>query len=242
MKETYKGWTAEQYSYMHSMIRGVLPETVASLNELRSRSCVADGSFPITPWAEAAFNAAREEGMLDPVPFPQPELKAPERGTPYFFACILGRLRKDVWVGSSFDRELLKTGNIYLKEELAEQRVLWNRQEMKHHVVPQWFRDLGDEFLFRLSSGSWVKKKSGDFNYLDMNPEDFKPLPKDVVHVLNGKEYRWPALVTEGTRYCIRCREIICASGGDRGHRDYNDAVTELDYIYALRIADLRAK
>ena len=187
--------------------------------------------------------------MSETINFPQPEAAEPANGE-YFIAVASGQTEFKRWIGSQIDVANLDAGNVYLTRELAQQRCDWNAQQMAKLVIPAWFRALGPDVEIKQGSkwgrfpldaaerwvGDWSKER----------PENYRAKPRDVVSVVNGVEYRWPATATPnqpiGDRFLVQVVglgatiEAFSASGicGNRTHHARAGAQAQADALNAF--------
>lgn len=152
--------------------------------------------------------------MSGPVAFPQPEVIAPAYQD-YFFYAFRGKVFSNSWGvcdkpgGTDNELEALARGEIYLSQLEVEQRIAHDAQEMARKVIPAWFRALGPDVECAPGNGRWERVLTHCVaDWSKEHPSRFRAKPTaapDVVHVLDGVEYRWPATVKQsdpcGDRY-----------------------------------------
>ena len=151
---------------------------------------------------------------MSAVLFPQPAVVAPAHKCPYFYT-HRGEVYSDTWgtvsapQGVDAELEALARGEIYLSKAEADLRIAYDAQEMARLVIPAWIRAMGPDVEYQWSPGRWASNNSWSIDDWSLQkPADFRAKPKaapDVVHVLDGVEYRWPATVKQsdpcGDRY-----------------------------------------
>lgn len=171
---------------------------------------------------------------MSAVTFPQPEVQAPAHNTAYFYLSTVGKIVRDNYISWPNDKIRLANGSVYLTEDEAEQRKKWDAQETARLVIPAWFRSLGDDVQYLLGK-EWARfaPESAKFvhDWSKEKPESYraKPAPKaapDVVKILDGVEYRWPATAKEsdpiGKRFVARLNKVtfrkLSKMWGNRSH------------------------
>lgn len=200
-----------------------------------------------------------KEDMSD---FEQPVTQKLERGTAYYYVSSSGQIYSSCWNDHQFDFEVLSHNNMYLSNDSALRAMGFKAAQDKKHIMPQWFRDLGPEFLVRdnFDSCCWHKYSINEYlkamnenivYFTTLKPAHFKPLPNRVTHVLNGKEYSWPEPHNNNDGSCRFGVFInfhnnekgvikIMASNNGKGHSKYSDAFNELEYILAKNLEEYR--
>ena len=176
------------------------------------------------------------------VTFPQPEALAPADLSIYFF--VSAAYEVEVAKFSSSDKHdlaRLRGGNIYLVRELAEQRAVWNAQEMARLVIPAWFRALGPDVQFELASGEWVNIEINCIRWDLESPKRYRSKPRDVVVTVNGKEFRWPSTVRQGDPAGMRYVSGINIVMTHLGSTAYGPMVHHTSLAAEVQLAAIRA-
>jgi hypothetical protein len=147
---------------------------------------------------------------MNKIEFPQPLVTAPDENHMYWFVTVKNDIDHMRWEGDSLDKGILAAGHCYLTQAEARRRCEWNKQEMARLVIPAWFRELGPEIESWHSANVWKEWKlesAPPMGWDKVDPARFRTKPQpapDIVKVINGVEYRWPATVTSEEPCCLR--------------------------------------